>query len=42
MKYIVMAICYFSKYVEAKPIATKSAKEIAGFLYSLICRYVCK
>ena len=28
-KYIVTAICYFSKYVEAKPISSKSAEEIA-------------
>ena len=38
-KYIFTAICYFSKYVEVKPISSKSAEEIALFLYSLICRY---
>ena len=38
-KYIFTAICYFSKYVEAKPISSKSAEEIALFLYSLICQY---
>ena len=38
-KYIVTVICYFSKYVEVKPISSKSAEEIALFLYSLICRY---
>ena len=38
-KYIATAICYFSKYVEAKPIRTKSADEIALFLYKLIYIY---
>ena len=37
-KYIVTAICYFSKYVEAKAIESKSATEIAEFLFELICR----
>ena len=39
-KYLVTAICYFTKYVEAKPIESKSATEIAEFLHGLICRQV--
>ena len=38
-RYIATAIYYFSKYIEAKPIRTKSADEIALFLYELICQY---
>jgi hypothetical protein len=40
-----VAICvvvdYFSKWVEAKPIAAKTAGEVATFLYELICRLGC-
>lgn len=40
-----VAICvvvdYFSKWVEAKPIQTKTAEEVATFLYELICRLGC-
>ena len=36
-KYIVMAICYFSKYVEAKAIGSKNTTDIAKFLFELIC-----
>ena len=38
-KYIVTAICYFSKYVEAQAISSKSTTEIADYLFSLICQY---
>lgn len=40
-----VAICvvvdYFSKWVEAKPIRTKTAAEVTNFLYELICRHGC-
>ena len=32
---------YFSKWVEAKPIKSKSSVEVATFLYELICCYGC-
>ena len=38
-KYIVTAICYFSKYVKAKAIGSKNVTEIADFLFGLICQY---
>ena len=38
-KYIAMAVCYFSKYVEVKPLRTKTSDEVALFLYELICQY---
>ena len=40
-KYIVMAICYFSKYVGAKAIESKNVTEIVEFLFDLICQYGC-
>lgn len=40
-----VAICvvvdYFSKWVEAKPMRSKTAAEVAQFLYELICRHGC-
>lgn len=39
---IVMAVCYFSKWIEARPVRTKEAVEVARFLYEdIICRHGC-
>ncbi|KAK7502145.1 hypothetical protein BaRGS_00006509 [Batillaria attramentaria] len=38
---IVVAVDYFTKWVEAKPLPSKSAKDTARFLYELICRHGC-
>lgn len=41
-RYIVAAIDYMTKYVEARPIAEKSAMNIAWFIYEdIICRHGC-
>ena len=38
-RYIVTLVDYFSKWPEAEPLPNKSAKEVALFLYRMICRY---
>jgi len=38
---IVVAVDYFSKWVEAEPIKDKTAKTVANFLYNLVCRHGC-
>ena len=38
---IVVAVDYFSKWVEAEPIKDKTAETIADFLYRLVCRHGC-
>ena len=38
-RYIVAAVDYFTKWVEAEAIQAKSGTEVAGFLYHLQCRY---
>ena len=38
---LVVAIDYFSKWSEAKPLAGKHALPVAEFLYQLICRHGC-
>lgn len=38
---IVVAVDYFTKWVEAEPIRDKSADTVAIFLYTLICRHGC-
>ena len=38
---IVVAVDYFTKWVEAEPIRDKSANTVANFLYTLICRHGC-
>ena len=37
--YLLMAVDYFSKYVEAKPIMEKTGEQIGQFIYGLFCRY---
>ena len=41
MKYIATAICYFTKFVESKPIPKKTGVQVAGFIYDLLCQYGC-
>src|SRR6266542_1122581 len=39
-KYIVVAIDYFTKYPEARPLANANARNVANFLYEdIICRH---
>ena len=38
---MVVAVDYFSKWVEAEAIKDKSAETVADFLYKLICRHGC-
>ena len=38
---IVVAVDYFTKWVEAQPIMDKSSVTIAEFIYGLICRHGC-
>ncbi len=41
-RYIVTCINYMTKWVEAKPLPNKSAKQVAWFLYEkIICQYGC-
>ena len=39
MQFIVTAVDYFTKYIEAKATLNKSADHVATFLFDLICRY---
>ena len=37
-----MAVCYFSKWIEARALKSKGALEVARFLYEdIICRHGC-
>ena len=38
-KYIMTAVCYFTKWVEAKAIPEKTGEQIGTFIYQLFCRY---
>ena len=38
-KYIAIAVCYFTKFVEAKAIPNKTAEQIGIFIYELFSRY---
>ena len=37
-KYIATAVCYFTKFVEAKAISNKTAEEVGTFIYELFCQ----
>ena len=37
-KYLVTAVCAFTKCMKSEPLKDKSAKEVAKFLHRLICR----
>ena len=39
MKYIATAVCYFMKFVEAKPIPDKTGEQVACSMYDLMSRY---
>ncbi|XP_020207373.1 uncharacterized protein LOC109792378 [Cajanus cajan] len=40
LKFLIMAVDYFSKWIEAEPIATISAEKVRTFLWkNVICRY---
>ena len=39
LKYIVTAVCYFTKYVEAKAIPAKTGEEVGLFIYELFMGY---
>lgn len=42
LRYVVVAVCYFSKWCEAKALQDKTAESVARFLYDdVICRYGC-
>ena len=38
-KYIVTAVDYFTKWVEAEPLPDKTAEAVADFILGLVCRY---
>lgn len=38
-KYIVVMVCYFTKWIEVKPLKTKSAEDVANFIYEVFCRH---
>ena len=39
---IVMAVCYFSKWIEGRPLKSKEAIEVARFLYGdIVCCHGC-
>ncbi|XP_076035778.1 uncharacterized protein LOC143021873 isoform X3 [Oratosquilla oratoria] len=40
-KYVVLAIDYFSKWTEARPLKRKDASSVAEFLYELVTRHSC-
>jgi len=42
LRYVVVAICYFSKWCEARALMDKTAESVAKFLYDdIICRHGC-
>lgn len=38
---LVVAVDYFTKWIEAKPLKDKTMVSVARFLYELICRHGC-
>jgi len=38
---ILVAVDYFTKWVEAEPIKNKTAETVSDFIYNLICRHGC-
>lgn len=42
LRYVVVAVCYFSKWCEARALVDKTAVSVAKFLYDdIICRHGC-
>nr|KYP36711.1 Pol polyprotein [Cajanus cajan] len=40
LKFLIVAVDYFSKWIEAEPVATISAEKVRSFLWkNVICRY---
>ncbi|PIK39503.1 putative gypsy retrotransposon integrase-like protein 1-like [Apostichopus japonicus] len=40
-QYFATAICAYTKWVESEPLKSKSATEVAQFIYRIICRHGC-
>ena len=41
-RYVVTAVDYFTKWVEARPLKSKTAEEVASFLFhDIVCRHGC-
>lgn len=38
-RYVIVAICYLTKYVECKALTTQTSADVAQFLHSIICRH---
>ena len=38
---MIVAVDYFTKWIEAEPLSAKTAENVASFLYHLSCRYGC-
>lgn len=42
LRYVVVAVCYFSRWCEAKALGDKTAESVAKFIYEdVICRHGC-
>ena len=41
LKYLIVLVDYFSKWIEAKALADKSATSVATFLFEVMCRHGC-
>jgi len=41
-RYVAVAVCYFSKWCEARPLIDKTTESVAKFIYDeIICRHGC-